>query len=67
MRAKTQNNSRHILNGPNWIRKRELTLKWGIGYHDKLAKKFITSLENTASRLDTDHGGVFNLEFSLDG
>lgn len=67
MRAKTQTNSRHILNGPNLLRKRELSFKWGIGYHDKLAKKFISTLENTASRLDADHGGVFNLEFSFDG
>lgn len=67
MRAKTQTNSRHILNGLNLLRKRELSFKWGIGYHDKLAKKFISTLENTASRLDADHGGVFNLEFSFDG
>lgn len=56
----------------SWIRKREQGFKSRIGDFDSIHKTIYSSLEPKDTWNDshdgyTEHGGVFNLEFSLDG
>lgn len=60
-------NQETVFENTDYLRKRELGWKREIGYHDKIARKIVYSLEYSASKLHTEDGGIFNLEFSLDG
>lgn len=67
MPRKIVSHNEDVFRNTDFLRKRELGFKRHLGYEDHLAKKLITSLESFESKLNNEQGGIFNLEFSLDG
>lgn len=56
----------------NFLRDRELGFNSYLGFNDDISRKIYTNLnayaaDIPASRCGVDQGGIFNLEFSLDG
>lgn len=57
----------NVFSSEKFLRKRELGFKRKLGYQDELCRKLISSLERNEDYLDANLGGIFNLEFSLNG
>lgn len=56
-----------IMQSDYFIRRRELGFKKRIGFDDEFCKKIILSLNEYYNDVSSDIGGIFNLEFSLNG
>lgn len=59
-------------NTPRMLKEREYGMKKKIGYSDDIAAKLYTNLDAYISDIpapepEPNQGGVFNLEFSIDG
>lgn len=70
--SRITNNVSYNLTNYNIIRNRELGFKTKIGYEDELSRKIYHNMDANNSSITTDRespdqGGIFNLEFSLDG
>lgn len=70
--AKENRKCRYLLNTPRLLRDRELGFKRKLGYDDEMTRKIYANMNTSESSIPvrshmTKEGGIFNLEFSLDG
>lgn len=68
----TYTRCRYRLNTPKLLMDREMGFKRHMGYDDDISKKVYTNMCNIPRELSmgahqTQEGGIFNLEFNLDG
>lgn len=66
MRKETMTKSKFI-QSDYFIKRRELGFKKKLGFDDVFCKKLALSLNDCYSDVRSDIGGIFNLEFSLNG
>lgn len=70
--SRTTNDISYSLTNYDIIRNREIGSRTKIGYEDELSRKIYYNMDASESSIpsekdSTDQGGIFNLEFSLDG
>lgn len=70
--SRTTHGVSNFLINYNIIRNRELGLRNKIGDEDEISRMIYYNMKGTGSSVpsgkdSTDQGGIFNLEFSLDG
>lgn len=75
MLSRTCGNVSYNLNNYELLKNRELGFKRHNGYDDDISKKLYSNMDAYQSdiplskygKIPSDHGGIFNLEFSQDG